>query len=61
MGENKELICRNYAQTRQECASAANFEQCMNIKDKHRSPYNPDIAMWTTDRYECNVDGTLKP
>jgi hypothetical protein len=59
-GESKTKICKEYAVTRQECATAADFTQCMDIKDKHRSPYNPSIAMWSQDQYSCEVDGSIK-
>jgi len=59
-GEDKAKICRDFAQTRQACATATDFAQCMDIKDKHRSPYNPSIAMWSSDQYGCEVDGSIK-
>ena len=59
-GEDKAKICSDFAETRQACATAADFSQCMDIKDKHRSPYNPSIAMWSSDQYSCEVDGSIK-
>ena len=54
-GRNKNVVCRNYALARQECALAAKYSMCMDIKDKNKVNGNP---MWYADKDSCKEDGS---
>jgi hypothetical protein len=53
-GRNKDAVCRNFAAARQSCATAANYSQCMNIKDMNAVQGQP---MWYADKESCTNEG----